>query len=83
MIAVVDTLLVNTKLSGVEKVLVVCPVNTLLNWKDEYEKWISWSERDYHVSKTKVQFTFSCRCLSLLIFTFSCLQICYSGFCTG
>ena len=63
MIAVVDTLLVNTKLSGVEKVLVVCPVNTLLNWKDEYEKWISWSERDYHVSKTKVQYTFSCRCL--------------------
>ena len=50
MIAVVDSLLVNVHLSGVERVLVVCPVNTLLNWRDEYEKWIPWNDRDYHVS---------------------------------
>lgn len=52
MIAVVDSLLVSTELTGVERVLVVCPVNALLNWRDEYEKWIPWSDRDYHVSLT-------------------------------
>lgn len=34
------TLLENSELTGVEKVLVVCPVSTVLNWKSEFKKWL-------------------------------------------
>ncbi|XP_066143351.1 transcriptional regulator ATRX homolog [Euwallacea fornicatus] len=39
-ITLVHTLLVNSEKTKVEKVLVVCPVNTVLNWKSEFKKWI-------------------------------------------
>ncbi|XP_060536175.1 transcriptional regulator ATRX homolog [Cylas formicarius] len=34
------TLLTNKKKTQVEKIMVVCPVNTVLNWKAEFKKWL-------------------------------------------
>lgn len=34
------TLLENNEKTGVNKILVVCPVNTVLNWKNEFKKWL-------------------------------------------
>ncbi|XP_018566294.1 transcriptional regulator ATRX homolog isoform X2 [Anoplophora glabripennis] len=39
-IALSHTLLRNAKSTGVRKVMVVCPLNTVLNWKSEYKKWM-------------------------------------------
>ncbi len=49
MIAFADALL-NCEDSGVKKVLVLCPVNTVNNWKVEFFKWISFRDCDYNVS---------------------------------
>lgn len=49
MIAFADALL-SCKESGLKKVLVLCPVNTLNNWKSEFFKWISPTDCDYDVS---------------------------------
>ena len=49
MAAFLDALLTNCEHTGVEKVLVLSPVNTLLNWLDEFEKWIPWADRNYNV----------------------------------
>lgn len=40
MITLVHTLIVNEEKTGVSKVLVVCPVSTVLNWKAEFHKWL-------------------------------------------
>lgn len=34
------TLLQNKKLTGVNKIMVVCPVNTVFNWRNEFKKWL-------------------------------------------
>ncbi|KAF7271451.1 hypothetical protein GWI33_015673 [Rhynchophorus ferrugineus] len=34
------TLLLNSEKTKVEKVMVVCPVNTVLNWRNEFAKWV-------------------------------------------
>ncbi|KAJ8985898.1 hypothetical protein NQ317_010655 [Molorchus minor] len=39
-ITLVHTLLMESKRTGMEKVLVVCPLNTVLNWKSEFKKWL-------------------------------------------
>ncbi|KAL1487977.1 hypothetical protein ABEB36_015357 [Hypothenemus hampei] len=39
-IALIHTLLTNQEKTKVEKVMVVCPVNTVLNWKNEFRKWM-------------------------------------------
>ncbi|KAF5274101.1 hypothetical protein FQR65_LT04499 [Abscondita terminalis] len=39
-IALTHTLLINND-TQVSKVLVVCPLNTVLNWRSEYKKWLS------------------------------------------
>lgn len=36
--------------SGVKRVLVLCPVNTVNNWKIEFYKWIPFMQCDYMVS---------------------------------
>ena len=48
-IAFVDALL-NTEESGVKRVLVLCPVNTINNWKEEFFKWIPRTQCNYTVS---------------------------------
>lgn len=39
-IALCHTLLQNSEKTNVKKVLVVCPLNTVLNWVAEFEKWL-------------------------------------------
>ncbi|KAI4469005.1 rad54-like [Holotrichia oblita] len=39
-IALVHTLLTKEEKSGVRKVLIVCPLNTVLNWVAEFKKWL-------------------------------------------
>ncbi|CAG9828068.1 unnamed protein product [Diabrotica balteata] len=39
-VSLTHTLLNHSKKTKVEKVLVVCPINTVLNWKSEYKKWM-------------------------------------------
>ncbi|XP_072392281.1 uncharacterized protein XNP isoform X2 [Diabrotica undecimpunctata] len=39
-ISLTHTLLNHSKKTKVEKVMVVCPINTVLNWKSEYKKWM-------------------------------------------
>lgn len=34
------TLLMNSEKTGVEKIMVVCPLNTVLNWVAEYKQWL-------------------------------------------
>ena len=48
-IAFIDALLNHDK-SGIRKVLILCPVNTVQNWKIEFFKWLSIMEIDYNVS---------------------------------
>lgn len=47
-IAFIDCLL-SSESTNINRVLVLCPVNTLLNWNDEWNKWVSISRRDYRV----------------------------------
>ena len=49
-IAFIDALL-NARESGVSRVLILCPVNTLYNWMNEFGRWIY--ECDYLVSDTR------------------------------
>lgn len=42
------TLLVNSEKTGVRKVLVVCPLNTVLNWVAEFKQWLP-NEDDFEV----------------------------------
>ena len=37
-IAFLDALLLSEEDTGIEKLIVMCPVNTLLNWLDEWNK---------------------------------------------
>ncbi|KAJ8939699.1 hypothetical protein NQ314_011041 [Rhamnusium bicolor] len=39
-IALSHTLLINGEQTGVTKIMVVCPLNTVLNWKAEFKKWL-------------------------------------------
>lgn len=47
-ISLSHTLLLNEKKTGVCKVLVVCPLSTVLNWVAEFKKWLP-SEDDFEV----------------------------------
>ncbi|XP_056648493.1 transcriptional regulator ATRX homolog isoform X1 [Diorhabda sublineata] len=39
-ISLVHTLIVNSNITKVHKAMVVCPINTVLNWKSEFKKWV-------------------------------------------
>ncbi|XP_017778371.1 PREDICTED: transcriptional regulator ATRX homolog [Nicrophorus vespilloides] len=39
-ITLIHTLLKNKEKSGIKKVLVVCPLSTVLNWVSEFKKWL-------------------------------------------
>ncbi|KAB0803719.1 hypothetical protein PPYR_00689 [Photinus pyralis] len=39
-IALTHTLLTNDEITNVKNVLVVCPLNTVLNWDSEYKRWL-------------------------------------------
>ena len=50
-IAFIDALL-NRQESGVSRVLILSPVNTIHNWMNEFNLWIPYSKCDYNVSST-------------------------------
>lgn len=57
-VALVHTLLANSEETNVEKVLVICPVSTVLNWVNEFKIWLKHCARDrdieiYEISKYK------------------------------
>ncbi|XP_055695300.1 transcriptional regulator ATRX homolog [Lutzomyia longipalpis] len=39
-IALTHTLLANSEKTGVQRVLVICPLSTVLNWVNEFSKWL-------------------------------------------
>ena len=49
MIALIDALLMHED-SGVERVLILSPVNTIYNWRNEFDRWIPNYECEYNVS---------------------------------
>lgn len=50
-IAFIDALL-NCQESGISRVLILSPVNTIHNWMNEFNLWIPYSKCDYNVSST-------------------------------
>lgn len=50
-ITLVHTLLTNDEKTNVNKVLIICPVSTVLNWYNEFHKWLKDcdEERPYEV----------------------------------
>lgn len=39
-VTLVHTLLSHSEQTGVEKVLIICPVSTVLNWVNEFKIWL-------------------------------------------
>lgn len=40
-VALTHTLLMHKTLTNVEKILILCPVSVILNWVNEFTKWIT------------------------------------------
>lgn len=49
MVSLTHTLLTHSELTNVHRVLVVCPLSTVLNWVNEFRMWLKHSERDFDV----------------------------------
>ncbi|XP_065095498.1 transcriptional regulator ATRX homolog [Ochlerotatus camptorhynchus] len=57
-VALAHTLLVNSEVTGVERILVVCPLSTVLNWVNEFRIWMRHVKKGtdveiYEISKYK------------------------------
>ncbi|XP_063538258.1 transcriptional regulator ATRX homolog [Cydia strobilella] len=48
-VSLTHTLLAHRKLTGVKRVLVVCPLSTVLNWVNEFNMWLKHAETDHEV----------------------------------
>ncbi|CAG9788328.1 unnamed protein product [Diatraea saccharalis] len=48
-VSLTHTLLTHSDLTTVNRVLVVCPLSTVLNWVNEFKMWLKHSETDYEV----------------------------------
>ncbi|CAB3247087.1 unnamed protein product [Arctia plantaginis] len=48
-ISLTHTLLIHGKLTGVNRVLVVCPLSTVLNWVNEFRMWLKHAETEFEV----------------------------------
>ncbi|XP_063385527.1 transcriptional regulator ATRX homolog, partial [Cydia fagiglandana] len=48
-VSLTHTLLAHSKLTGVKRVLVVCPLSTVLNWVNEFTMWLKHAETDTEV----------------------------------
>lgn len=60
-VSLTHTLLTHAKLTGVHRVLVVCPLSTVLNWVNEYKMWLQHAHSDkeidiYELSRHKQNF---------------------------
>ena len=49
-ITLTHTVLNNHRVS-VNRVLVICPVNTIKNWEDEFDKWLKGKVRDWLIGR--------------------------------
>lgn len=47
-ITLCHTLLSNDEKTNIHKVLIICPVSTVLNWVNEFDKWLK-DDREYEV----------------------------------
>lgn len=45
-VALTHTLLAHDTLTKVHRVLVVCPLSTVLNWVNEFKMWLKFAERE-------------------------------------
>lgn len=57
-VGLTHTLLTHSRKTGVEKVLVICPLSTVLNWVNEYKIWLRQCEKNksieiFEISKYK------------------------------
>ncbi|XP_072930317.1 uncharacterized protein [Epargyreus clarus] len=48
-VSLTHTLLTHGSLTGVSRVLVVCPLSTVLNWVNEFRMWLKHAEADFEV----------------------------------
>ncbi|XP_038212790.1 transcriptional regulator ATRX homolog isoform X2 [Zerene cesonia] len=48
-VSLTHTLLTHSDLTSVNRVLVVCPLSTVLNWVNEFKMWLKHAETDYEV----------------------------------
>ncbi|CAK1582621.1 unnamed protein product [Parnassius mnemosyne] len=48
-VSLTHTLLTHSALTGVQRVLVVCPLSTVLNWVNEFRIWLKHTENEYDV----------------------------------
>ncbi|KAI5643330.1 transcriptional regulator ATRX [Phthorimaea operculella] len=48
-VSLTHTLLTHSDLTTVERVLVVCPLSTVLNWVNEFNMWLKHADADYEV----------------------------------
>ncbi|CAG4951078.1 unnamed protein product [Parnassius apollo] len=48
-VSLTHTLLTHSELTGVHRVLVVCPLSTVLNWVNEFRIWLKHTENEYDV----------------------------------
>ncbi|GBP37933.1 Transcriptional regulator ATRX homolog [Eumeta japonica] len=48
-VSLTHTLLTHSKLTGVQRVLVVCPLSTVLNWVNEFRIWLKHTESEFEV----------------------------------
>ncbi|XP_047534137.1 transcriptional regulator ATRX homolog isoform X2 [Vanessa atalanta] len=48
-VSLTHTLLTHSSLTGVNRVLVVCPLSTVLNWVNEFRIWLKHAVTDYEV----------------------------------
>ncbi|XP_052741956.1 transcriptional regulator ATRX homolog isoform X1 [Bicyclus anynana] len=53
-VSLTHTLLTHSELTRVNRVLVVCPLSTVLNWVNEFNMWIEHAESDYEVEVYEV-----------------------------
>lgn len=48
-VSLTHTLLTHSDLTSVNRVLVVCPLSTVLNWVNEFKMWLKFAEIEYEV----------------------------------
>ena len=70
-IAFLDALLLHED-SGVNRVLILSPVNTIYNWRNEFDKWIPGIDCEYNVSENTLYQTRTC------VYTLTCTVCIYT-----
>ncbi len=73
-ITLAHTILDNPRV-GVHRVLVICPVNTVKNWEDEFDKWLKGRKNNKNTCFKTIILTFpSSMCCEILLKPFEILK---------